>query len=300
MKKYFITLAICFFSFFSQALDIKEGEYVLSSRAKNFVKKDPLNALSYQLLRHSQALFEDDRDNPKKKKFHIKALSVWSELKQSQISETAKQKVVKVLLDGFSMYLTFNHRERALTLGLIEKTIWDSSTLKFGPTVTSLLKGVVIVAIVSTFIVCPAAAAVAGGLQGSFGNSCTITQEQKFTSSDRNIQGNFVRLEASCRYDREDHGLKTNIIVVPESGPCGYLHNNNGTLIASDSYYSLPQGASAVESHICPALEGSFKLTCGKVIPESYKSSDSRIPVGSVCEYKVIDCQKRGGGWHQR
>lgn len=295
MKKYCIALIVCFFSFVSHAMDMKEGDYVPGNKIKGFVERDPLNAFTYQLLRHSHEALEENPNHQGRKKLHTNVTNIWCEFKKAETSEEVKQEMLKMLLDGSSMYLTPNHRETAINLGLIEKTIWDRSTLKFGPTVTSLLKGVTFVAIVSTFVVCPVAAAVAGGLQGSFRGSCAIIQEERFPSSDRNIQGNYIRLEARCRYDREAHGSKINTVVVPESGPCGYLHNNNGTLIASDNYRSFPQAASTFENQICPTLGGSFSLTCGKVTSEPYSSSDSRIPEGSVCQYTVPKCIKRGG-----
>lgn len=295
MKKYFIVIISCFLSLVSHAMDIKQDDYVPSTRIKRFVEKDPLNAFTYQLLRHSQSMFENDRSDERKKQFHLETIDIWSQFKQSELSEKVKQETLKIFFDFYSPYFLPHHLEFADTLGLIEKTIWDRSTLKFGPTVTSILKGAALVAIVSTLVVCPVAAAVVGNLQGSFRDSCTITQEQRFSSSDRNIQGNFIALEAHCRYDREAHGSNINSIVVPESGPCGYLHNNNGTLIASDSYYSLPQTTSASENSICPTLGGSFSLTCGLVSSAPYRSSDQRIPEGSVCQYTVTGCQKRGG-----
>lgn len=295
MKKYCIALALCFFGFISHAMEVKEGDYVPSNRIKGFVEKDSLNAFTYQLLRQSHEALENDPTHEGKKKLHGNVANIWCEFKKAETSEEVKQEVLKMLLDGSSMYLTPNHRETAINLGLIEKTIWDRSTVKFGPTVTSLLKGVTFVAIVSTFVVCPVAAVVAGGLQGSFRDTCTITQEERFTSTDRNIQGDFIRLEASCRYDREAHGSKINSIVVPESGPCGYLQNDNGTLIASDSYHSLSKVVSTSENQICPTLGGSFSLTCGRVTSEPYSSSDSRIPEGSICEYTIPKCTKRGG-----
>ena len=77
MKKYYIALALCFLSFFSHAMDMKEGNYIPNPRIKRFVEKDSLNAFTYQLLRHSQNLLEDDRANKRKKQFHTQAIDIW-------------------------------------------------------------------------------------------------------------------------------------------------------------------------------------------------------------------------------
>jgi hypothetical protein len=297
MKKFFSTLCLVFISYIAQAQDMKEGHYIPSNpKVVQMVQSDELNAFTYQLLRHTEAELKKDRKY-EGKDFHTDVSRIWLDSKNQIVSKHDKVELLKKLINVNARFLTLGQLEMAFTLGLKERTIWDKSTARFGPTITHILQGLTFVTIVSSLVITPVAAAVVPMLQGSFRDSCDVVKEQKFSSNDPNVKGNFVYVEAQCRYDRADHGVKTNTIVVPEGGPCGYLHNNNGTLVGTDTYAFVSGLAHTSGSGACPDLVGSFLKTCGKVTSQTYKSSDSRIPLGSICQYDVQNCKKIGQNW---
>jgi len=123
--------------------------------------------------------------------------------------------------------------------------------------------------------------------------SCVITSQAHFKSTDPNLKGEFVALVAQCAYDREAHGLKSNELVMPLGGTCGYLHNNNGTIVGTESPVFYPsQRVSIVGKEACPELKGTHIGSC-QTTAEAYQSTDSRIPEGSICYYKIY-CKRMG------
>ncbi len=206
--------------------------------------------------------------------------------------DCSKEEELRCIVETYPEYLT-QHLDASERLGLYEKTFWDKSVQTVGHTATKVLKGSAGLAIISTFAICPAAAAIPLLLKGSYRDSCEVLNVQEFSSNDYKFRGNFVVLEAKCKYDREDHGLKTNTIVVPENGACDYLHNINGTLLATDGIRYSGEIERVKKTDGCPELTGSFTKTCGRVISEPYKSSDKRIPEGALCHYDVESCKKK-------
>lgn len=173
---------------------------------------------------------------------------------------------------------------------------WDRSERRVGSTLTNILKFGAGVAIVAAVAVVPVAAALVP-LRGTLEGSCINIRQEEFRSTDRNIQGSFRSVTAQCRFDRADHGLKSNQVIIATGDTCQYLHNNNGTVVATDSPVYFPGSGIKSSGYDCPPLEGSFKKTCGSNIQsQPYMSSDYRIPYGTVCEYTIRDCKKIGSG----
>lgn len=293
MNKYIVTSLFFFFLFLSKAVHAVENiDYIPKNQSiKNFVAKNELHNYAYQLLRYSKDASELDSE----KDFYLTVEETWCKFRKLRLSQSEKKEELTILLYYYSEYLPLNLLEKAYALGLKNRPYyWEDSNKRLGTTFTSLLKVGTLLTVISSLVICPAAATI--NLKGTFRESCVNIKTNAFTSSDPKIQGQFISLLADCPYDRQSHGFKVNSIVLPEGGPCNYIHNNNGSLIATDEPNFRLESASVANGNIpCPELTGSFKITCGSISSTSYQSPDNQIPPHSICQYQVAACQKIGG-----
>lgn len=153
-------LFLCFFSLFSYAFDMKDGDHVPQKNyVKEFVKKDPLNNFTYQILMDSKIAFEKNRDDGGKKQFYKEIRGTWNAFNLDEISKKEKKEILQIILYVYPQYLTSRHFEIADTLGLTEKSIWDKSEKWFGSILTKCLKICLGTFMVSVVAVVPTVAA---------------------------------------------------------------------------------------------------------------------------------------------
>lgn len=289
MRKLLILFSVIFCSLYVQAAENEGREFTTSDpNVRRFVSSNPLNHLTYQVLRTAESR--------KDIKLFNEVNSLWAGLRHKDVDEKEAKITLSRILYAYKdqSSITRRHLEMAETLGIYEKNIWEKSNLRFGPIITGAFKILAVAGITLTFVVTPAAAVVMSAMpQGTYKESCKDIDVKKITTTDDTIRGDWTVLEAMCAYDRADHGLKSNSIILPKGGPCGYIHNNNGTLVASDSPYLSVGYHTPTTQTVCPELQGSFTKTCGRVTSLPYSSTDTRIPTGTVCKYTIEDCKKR-------
>jgi hypothetical protein len=82
----------------------------------------------------------------------------------------------------------------------------------------------------------------------------------------------------------ENSGSKTNTLLITEEGGCHFLHNIQGTLIATNDPDFNPTGYEV--PHGCPELTG-LPNTCEKPLPLAVDPGETGIPFGELCSYSV-------------
>lgn len=290
-----IALSFAFlFPLSATAMEHKTGGYkTTNKRVIKIIESDPHAAFAYGMLRRAEELKQSD--------FFNDANEIWSLFRDHDDEDESDEIHVEILSDLVIRHwdhLTSPQHNLALDLGLKKEGFFAWSEKKFGTMFTNTLKVLTPVAIVCSLVCTPTAAAISqSAVKGTFHNSCKNIRVNRYASLDPNLKGNLISIAADCAHDRADHGYKSNHITTWDDNDCQYVHNNNGTLVASDLEFSFQQRANNPSSP-CPTIVGSLTKTCKSIEGSIYNSPYDGIPSGSVCQY-AASCKNLKGDYVQ-